>query len=104
MTTLRIQKLEKWVLNGDYLGAAWKDRLNELELYRKIEGHSNVPQGYNLEVAATWVRTRGINASCKKERCTWPPLYRVQALEVWVSNVGTTVGAAWEVRLSGNTC
>jgi hypothetical protein len=79
--------------------AAWKDRLSELDDYRKIHGHCNVPQNEQIKLA-TWVATQRDTYRLHPEGKTSPmTLSCIQELEglgfEWDSH-----GSTWQYHLS----
>jgi hypothetical protein len=101
MTTLRIQDLESLGFEWDSRGAAWEDRLSELDDYRKIHGHWNVPRICNeYPKLAQWAATqrKQYRLHLKGKTSHMTP-FRIQELESigfeWYGH-----SAVWEDRRS----
>jgi hypothetical protein len=57
MTDDRIKLLEKLGFVWDSHGAAWEDRLKELEEFKAIHKHCNVPSNYKANSSlASWIK------------------------------------------------
>jgi hypothetical protein len=57
MTDERIKALERLSFVWDSHGAAWEDRLKELEQYKAVHKHCNVPSNYRANASlASWVK------------------------------------------------
>jgi predicted chitinase len=86
---------------GDSSCPSWDDRFRELAVYRRINGHCNVPRNYSENTKlVNWVRTQRtkykVHREGKTSRMTIPRIQALESLDFeWDSH-----GAAWEDRLS----
>jgi hypothetical protein len=105
ITLHRIQTLESLGFEWGIRGAActWEDRLSQLANYRKVHGHSNVPQRYSENAKlGTWVTNQKQQYRLHlKGETSLITLPRIEALErlgfEWGSRGAT---CTWDYRLS----
>jgi hypothetical protein len=96
ITLPRIEALESLGFEWGSRGATcpWEDRLSELANYRKVHGHSNVPQKYSENAKlGTWVATQRYQCSLHlKGETSKITLPRIQAL--------IRLGFEWKTSIS----
>jgi hypothetical protein len=101
MTAFRIRELESLDFDWGDCVIAWEDRLSELDEYRKIHGHCNVPRNDSENgKLGTWATTQRTHYRLYKEgKKSSMTTFRIQELESlgfeWVVCV-----TSWEDRLS----
>jgi hypothetical protein len=101
MTTFRIQEFESLGFEWRVCVTTWEDRLSELDDYRKIHAHCNVPKNYSENAKlATWVTNQRTQYRLHLEGKTSSITpFRIQELETLGFEWRYCI-TAWEDRLS----
>jgi hypothetical protein len=98
ITSLRIQQLESMGFDWGVCATPWEDRLSELDEYRKIQGHCNVPKNYSDNTKlAYWVgrqrQSYNLHLQEKRSSMTLPCIHVLDS-------IGFEWGTARKDRLS----